>query len=54
ALYGLNEGIIDNTIYSVIVLMGVISVLIAPTLLRRIMKKLPGANSSQIGETCEI
>ncbi len=54
ALYGLNEGIIDNTIYSVIVLMGVISVLIAPTLLRRIMKKLPRTNASQVGETCEI
>ncbi len=54
ALYGLNEGIIDNTIYSVIVLMGVISVLIAPTLLRRIMKKLPVTNASNVVETCDI
>ena len=41
ALFGLTANIINTSVYSVIVIMGVITVLIAPTLLRRTMSSLP-------------
>ncbi len=40
AVYGLSAEIITPTVYSVIVVMGVISVLVAPTLLRHVAKGL--------------
>ena len=45
ALYGLTSDIIDSQVYSAIIIMGVVSVLFAPTLLRVVMKKLSDSNS---------
>ncbi len=42
AVYGLSAGIIDGDVYSVIVVMGMISVLVSPTLLRHVAKGSPG------------
>jgi len=53
AIYGLSAEIITTTVYSVIVVMGVISVLVAPTLLRYIVKGLPRNASGSLAESCE-
>ena len=45
ALYGLTNDIIDSQVYSAIIIMGVVSVLIAPTLLRVMMKSLSDSNA---------
>lgn len=50
AVYGLSADIISSTVYSVIVVMGVISVLVAPTLLRHVAKDL----SKTTGTPAEI
>jgi Kef-type K+ transport system membrane component KefB len=54
AVYGLSENIIDTTVYSVIVVMGVISILIAPTLLRIMGKRITKPGNGPIPESCEI
>ena len=54
ALYGLTEGIIDTPLYSSIIIMGVISVLVAPTLLRVAVQSIGGSEENSQGETCEI
>lgn len=53
AVYGLSADIIDQTVYSVIVVMGVISVLIAPTLLRHVAKDLSRAAAASETESCD-
>ena len=45
ALYGWNAGIISDNVYSAIIIMGVISVLVAPTLLRIVVGRLGNSNS---------
>lgn len=52
AIYGLSAEIISPTVYSVIVVMGVISVLVAPTLLRYIARDLPKGDTGAEGESC--
>ena len=54
ALYGLTEDIIDTPLYSAIIIMGVVSVLVAPTLLRVAVQSIGGSEENQQGETCEI
>ena len=44
ALYGWNAGIISDDVYSAIIIMGVISVLVAPTLLRIVVRRLGNSN----------
>jgi Kef-type K+ transport system membrane component KefB len=44
ALYGWNAGIISDNVYSAIIIMGVISVLVAPTLLRIVVGRLGNSN----------
>jgi Kef-type K+ transport system membrane component KefB len=41
ALYGLTVGIVTRELYSVIVLMGLLTALFTPSILRRIMKDAP-------------
>ena len=45
ALYGWNAGIISDNVYSAIIIMGVISVLVAPTLLRIVVGRLGNSSS---------
>ena len=54
ALYGLTEGIIDTPLYSAIIIMGVVSVLVAPTLLRVAVQSLGESDEAEQGESCEI
>jgi Kef-type K+ transport system membrane component KefB len=55
ALYGWNYGIIDNQVYSAIIIMGVISVLVAPTLLRIVVKGLGNsAEGGGLSPSCDI
>ena len=54
ALYGLTEGIIDTPLYSAIIIMGVVSVLVAPSLLRVAVQSIGGSAEPTEGETCEI
>jgi len=54
ALFGYDAGIIDVEHYSVIVLMGVISVLVAPTLLRMMAARLHHGPGIGPPESCEI
>jgi len=44
ALYGWNAGIIGDDVYSAIIIMGVISVLVAPTLLRVVVGRMGDSN----------
>ena len=44
ALYGWNAGIISDDVYSAIITMGVISVLVAPTLLRVVVGRMGNSN----------
>ena len=44
ALYGWNAGIISDDVYSAIIIMGVISVLVAPTLLRVVVGRMGDSN----------
>jgi Kef-type K+ transport system membrane component KefB len=44
ALYGWNAGIISDDVYSAIIIMGVISVLVAPTLLRVVVRRMGDSN----------
>jgi Kef-type K+ transport system membrane component KefB len=53
AVYGLSAEIIDQTVYSVIVVMGVISVLVAPTLLRYVARDLTKDDKSSEPPSCE-
>ncbi|MCJ7489791.1 MAG: cation:proton antiporter, partial [Thermoplasmata archaeon] len=46
ALYGWNAGIISDDVYSAIIIMGVISVLVAPTLLRIVVRRLGNSNGA--------
>jgi len=41
ALYGLTAGVINNEIYSVIIIMGLLTALFTPSVLRRTMKRIP-------------
>ncbi|HUW42943.1 MAG TPA: cation:proton antiporter [Thermoplasmata archaeon] len=41
ALYGLSKGIINTDIYGVIILMGLLTALFTPTILKRLLKGLP-------------
>lgn len=55
ALYGWNAKIIDNQVYSAIIIMGVISVLVAPTLLRIVVKSLGNSPNGQgSAPSCDI
>ncbi len=55
ALFGLTEGIIDSSIYSVIIIMGLITVIVAPYLLRRTAAKIPrGPPGSPEDAVCEL
>ena len=55
ALYGWNAKIIDNQVYSAIIIMGVISVLVAPTLLRVVVKSLGNSvNEQDSAPSCDI
>jgi Kef-type K+ transport system membrane component KefB len=55
ALFGLTEGIIDSRIYSVIIIMGLITVIVAPYLLRRTAAKIPrGPPESPEDTVCEL
>lgn len=55
ALFGLTEGIIDSRIYSVIIIMGLITVIVAPYLLRRTAAKIPrGPPGSPEDTVCEL
>ncbi|MDH3364760.1 MAG: cation:proton antiporter [Thermoplasmata archaeon] len=54
ALYGLTEGIIDTPLYSAIIIMGVVSVLVAPTLLKVAVNKLGSSGESIVSESCEL
>lgn len=54
ALYGLTEGIIDTPLYSAIIIMGVVSVLVAPTLLRVAMKNIRDSDGTVPEDSCEI
>ncbi len=55
ALFGLTEGIIDSRIYSVIIIMGLITVIVAPYLLRRTAAKIPrGPPGSPEDAVCEL
>ncbi|UCE44751.1 MAG: cation:proton antiporter [Methanobacteriota archaeon] len=54
ALYGLTVGIIDTPLYSAIIIMGVVSVLVAPTLLRVAVQSLGESDEAEQGESCEI
>lgn len=53
AIYGLSAEIISSTVYSVIVVMGVISVLIAPTLLRQVVKGLARDANGALAASCD-
>jgi len=44
SLYGWNAGIISDDVYSAIIIMGVISVLVAPTLLRVVVRRMGNSN----------
>jgi len=57
ALYGLTAGIINDEVYSVIIIMGVLTAVFTPSILRRTMKGLPkngrktdGANGDEKGK----
>jgi Kef-type K+ transport system membrane component KefB len=54
ALYGWNAGIISNQLYSAIIIMGVISVLVAPTLLRIVVKSIGESDDEASLLSCEI
>jgi Kef-type K+ transport system membrane component KefB len=56
ALFGFTAGIINSSVYSVIVIMGVITVLIAPTLLRRVMSGLASIQNgdAEVEESCAL
>ena len=55
ALYGWNAKIIGNQVYSAIIIMGVISVLVAPTLLRVVVKSLGNAANGQgLAPSCDV
>lgn len=54
ALYGLTEGIIDTPLYSAIIIMGVVSVLVAPTLLRVAVQSIGESEEATLEESCEI
>jgi Kef-type K+ transport system membrane component KefB len=54
ALYGLTEGIIDTPLYSAIIIMGVVSVLVAPTLLKVAVLNLGNSGEGDIQESCEL
>ena len=54
ALYGWNAGIIGDDVYSAIIIMGVISVLVAPTLLRVVVGRMGDSNGGiQSPVACE-
>ena len=54
ALYGWNAGIISDDVYSAIIIMGVISVLVAPTLLRIVVGRMGNSNGGiELPVTCE-
>jgi len=46
ALYGLTTGVVSMDIYGVIVIMGVLTAVFTPTILRRAMKELPKAEDA--------
>ncbi len=54
ALFGLTEEIIDSRIYSVIIIMGLITVLVAPYLLRRTAAKIPKGPPESAEAVCEV
>jgi len=54
ALFGLTEGIIDSRIYSVIIIMGLITVLVAPYLLRRTAARIPRGPPDSEEAVCEV
>ncbi len=54
ALYGLTAGIIDTQIYSAIIIMGVISVLVAPTLLRFTARPIGETDGRLPPPSCEM
>lgn len=49
ALYALGKGIITQDVYSIIVLMGLLTALVAPPLLKRVMKDIP-----KVADECAI
>ncbi|UCE91871.1 MAG: cation:proton antiporter [Methanobacteriota archaeon] len=54
ALYGLTVDIIDTQIYSAIIIMGVISVLVAPSLLRVTVRHIGQSNGDALAPACEM
>ena len=54
ALYGLTADIIDTQIYSAIIIMGVISVLVAPTLLRFTIRHMEQSDGGELAPSCEL
>ena len=54
ALYGLTADIIDTQIYSAIIIMGVISVLVAPTLLRFTIRHMGDDDGKELAPSCEL
>lgn len=52
-LFGLTEGIITADVYSVIIITGLITVLVSPSLLRRVLRKMGGAAAPSADGNCQ-